>query len=153
MLPLQALRAGYDCRMSAEPTLDRVAGVLQDDPRITAAVVFGSVARGSARPDSDLDLAVLYTDPAARESATRDWLALTGRLALAAGRDLHLVDLEAVDAGLRRAILDGGHVLLDREPRRLRDLRVATGIEYLDWEHARRIADEAHARRLARRHG
>jgi len=140
-------------RMGAQTGLETVARVLRDDPRLAAAIVFGSVARGRARADSDLDLAVLYTDPVARESAAREWLTLTGRLARAAGRDLHLVDLESADAGLRRAILDGGHVLLDREPRRLRDLRVATGIEYLDWEHARSIADRAHARRLAERHG
>lgn len=139
--------------MSTETELESVADVLRDDPRFAAAIVFGSVARGCPRPDSDLDLAVLYADPAARGSADREWLTLTGRLALAAGRDVHLIDLEAADAGLRRAALDGGRVLLDREPRRLRDLRVATGIEYLDWAHARRIADDAHARRLSRRHG
>lgn len=139
--------------MNTDTDLERLASLLRDDPRFTAAIVFGSVARGCARPDSDLDLAVLYADPAARNSADREWLTLAGRLALAAGRDVHLVDLEAADAGLRRAVLDGGRVLLDRDPRRLRDLRVATGIEYLDWAHARRIADDAHARRLARHHG
>jgi len=137
--------------MGGKTDLGGVERVLRDDPRFAAAVVFGSVARGAERPESDLDLAVLYADEAARDSAGGEWLALTGRLALAAGRDVHLVDLDAVDAGLRRAVLDGGQVLLDRQPRRLRDLRAATGIEYLDWEYARRVADEGHARRLGRR--
>ena len=126
---------------------------LRADPRFAAAIVFGSVARGTARADSGLDLGVLYADHEARESVGREWLTVLGRLALAVGRDVHLVDLEAVEVGLRRTVFETGQVLLDRAPRRLRDLRVATGIEYLDWAYARRVADAGHARKLAARDG
>lgn len=136
-------------RMTRVADLTEIAGLLHDDPRFIAAIVFGSVARGTARPDSDLDLAVLYADEAAREAVGREWLALLGRLARLADRDVHLVDLDPADPSLRRAVLDSGVVLLDRSPRRLRALRVTTGIEYLDWDYARRVADAGHARRLA----
>jgi len=139
--------------MRPQTELPRLIEALRAEPRFAAALVFGSVARGSARADSDIDLGVLYVDDEARASAGREWLTLLGRLALAAGRDVHLVDLEAADASLRRTVFETGRALLNRAPRRLRDLRVATGIEYLDWAYARRVADAGHARRLAARDG
>ena len=139
--------------MSRPIDLSDLTGVVEDDHRFAAAIVFGSVARGMSRPDSDLDLAILYADDDARETVERDLLTVLGRLALAAHRDVHLIDLERCDAGLRRAVFESGRVLVDRAQRRLRDLRAATGIEYLDWAYARKVADAAHARRLAARDG
>lgn len=133
--------------MARLPDQTDLTNVVDADPRFGAAIVFGSVARGTHRPDSDLDLAVLYADHESRESVERQLLEVLGRLALATGRDVHLVDLERIDAGFRRTILDRGRVLLDRTGRRLRDLRVATGIEYLDWAYARRVADARLGRR------
>ena len=133
--------------------LTRLGDILEADGRFAAAIVLGSVARGTPRADSDLDLAVVYADNAAREAVEGELLTVLGRLALAAGRELHLIDLERVDVGLRRAVFERGTVLVDRAPRRLRDLRVTTGIEYLDWEYARSVVDAAHARRLAARDG
>jgi len=127
--------------------------VLVADPRFSAAIVFGSVARGTQRADSDLDLAVVYADAEARDSVEGELLTVLGRLAFATGRDVHLLDLERVDASLRRAVFESGTVLIDRARRRLRDLRAATGIEYLDWAYARSVVDAAHARRLAARDG
>ena len=40
-----------------------LADVVSDYSEIVAAWIFGSVARGEARDDSDLDLAVLLRDP------------------------------------------------------------------------------------------
>ena len=133
--------------------LTRLTDVLLADARFSAAIVFGSVARGTQRADSDLDLAVVYADDQARGSVERELLTVLGRLALATGRDVHLIDLERVDVSLRRAVFEGGTVLVDRARRRLRDLRTATGIEYLDWAYARSVVDAAHARRLAAHDG
>ena len=139
--------------MARPVDLTDLTSILEADPRFDAAIVFGSVARGTDRPDSDLDLAVLYAVDEARESVELQLLEVLGRLAMAAGRDVHLVDLERIDAGFRRTALDSGRVLLDRAGRRLRDLRVTTGLEYLDWAYARRVVDAGLARRLAARGG
>jgi predicted nucleotidyltransferase len=133
--------------------LTRLTDVLLADARFSAAIVFGSVARGTQRADSDLDLAVVYADDQARDSVERELLTVLGHLALATDRDVHLIDLERVDVSLRRAVFEGGMVLVDRARRRLRDLRSATGIEYLDWAYARSVVDAAHARRLAAHDG
>ena len=54
--------------MARSPDLTDLTNVIDADPRFGAAIVFGSVARGTHRPDSDLDLAVLYANDGSRES-------------------------------------------------------------------------------------
>lgn len=53
LAPLQALRSPLD--MLAQTVADAVTGA-------DAVIVFGSVARGEARPDSDVDLAVVAAE-------------------------------------------------------------------------------------------
>lgn len=71
---------------------------------LALAVLFGSVARGEARPDSDLDVAIL---PTGRFSAV-DEARLVEALSLASGREVDLVRLDRVeDVVLRREIARG----------------------------------------------
>jgi predicted nucleotidyltransferase len=85
--------------------LRSVADILQADPRIPYAVVFGSWARGTQHSGSDLDVAI-GGDP-------NGWSALElgsliGRLEGAAGCpvDLVLLDAAALAARKARAALD-----------------------------------------------
>lgn len=71
------------------PHIDAIAAVLDRHPEIDLAIVFGSLARGRQRPDSDLDLAV--RGPAALDAAAK--LTLIGELAEATGRPVDLIDL------------------------------------------------------------
>lgn len=121
---------------------------LENDPRVAAALVFGSVARGTARPDSDVDIAVLYSDPSARDSINRDLLQILGRLGIAARRDVHLIDLEQADCAFRRRIFATGTTLFDHSGHRLRNLLAATLIEYFDWAYARNVIDTRHRETL-----
>lgn len=56
-----------------------IAVIVAQHPRIAAAWVFGSVARGDARPDSDLDLAVLLHG-GERDGDVRDLYALSAEV-------------------------------------------------------------------------
>ena len=40
------------------PSRAAIAAVLERHPSVTMAILFGSLAAGSGRPDSDLDLAL-----------------------------------------------------------------------------------------------
>lgn len=71
------------------------------------AAVFGSLARGEARPESDIDVAVSFGKPMSSDLR----LAVTGIVADAAGRSVDLVDLESAD-GLILARALGGHEIL-----------------------------------------
>jgi predicted nucleotidyltransferase len=82
----------------------------------TYAAVFGSVARGEARADSDLDLAVSFGRP--MNSDLR--MAVTGIAADVAGRSIDLIDLESVDGLILARALGGKEILCDASAIRAR---------------------------------
>lgn len=102
------LGRGYHCRMPAS----KVAQVLRDalalHPDLQLAIVFGSVARGSERADSDVDIAV----QAAKALDAQRRIQLVGDIALATGRAVDLVDLRTAGGPLLGQILSGGQRLL-----------------------------------------
>ena len=115
---------------------------------ISVLVVFGSRARGSHRPDSDLDIAVLLDtkDSRARWRLQSGLAAALADLAPEGRVDVVLLD-EAPDT-LRQRVMETGRVLLCRDPEAWKDLRVRTMREYGDREWARRLFQEAQFRRL-----
>jgi uncharacterized protein len=74
-------------------------------PGLELAMVFGSIARGGARPSSDLDVAIL---------GDVDAFELAGRLSLATQREVDVVDLAHVAIPLLDAILRDGTVVFER---------------------------------------
>lgn len=81
-------------------------------PNLQALYCFGSAAAGVARPDSDVDLAVLA--PASLDPLER-W-SLQEELAALVGRDVDLVDLRAASTVMRVQVLATAILLLDRDP-------------------------------------
>lgn len=84
---------------------------LEAQPDLRLAVVFGSVARGQAGPESDLDIAVLADGPV--DAPRRE--ALIRVLAQASGRPVDLVDLWSADVLVSREALGHGVVALNRD--------------------------------------
>jgi predicted nucleotidyltransferase len=127
----------------------RVARVVAALDGVGTAALFGSHARNRARPNSDLDVAILPTtaDPTCRRRlVTRAAAALSGLVP--SGRvDVVLVD-EAPEL-LRQRIFKHGRVVLQRNPADWRAWRVRTMREHGDREPYRRMLRNAQARRLA----
>jgi predicted nucleotidyltransferase len=118
-------------------------------PGIAVLVVFGSRARGTQRFDSDLDVGVLPesgTDSPRRRHLQADVAVALSHLAPAGRVDVILMD-EATDL-LRQRIMETGRVVLCRDARAWRDLRVRTMREYGDREWERRLYQDAQRRRL-----
>lgn len=91
--------------MSADPALvATLQATLARRGDVRLAVLFGSQARGRARPDSDLDVAVL-AEP------RLDLLQLGLDLEDAVGREVQVVDLERADHVLLGAILRDGQIV------------------------------------------
>lgn len=91
--------------------LRALVGALRTEPGVEAAVLFGSVAKGTDRVDSDVDLAVQLRG----EEGT--WMpALERRVGRAVGRSVHVVRLQdaLVDGRFALEIIDHGRPLTDR---------------------------------------
>ncbi|CAK0746742.1 Nucleotidyltransferase domain-containing protein [Gammaproteobacteria bacterium] len=73
-------------------------------PQIQLAMVFGSLASGTATPSSDLDIAVQAQYPLSIDEK----MALIGDLAVVTGRSVDLVDLRCVGGPLLNQILRHG---------------------------------------------
>lgn len=92
---------------------EKILAVLSRHPSIDSAILFGSLAQGAARPDSDLDLAVAGAAPLARE----DKAALIAELAESLGRPVDLVDLATVGEPLLGQVLRHGRRLQGSDAR------------------------------------
>ena len=89
-------------------TDEQLRSVLSSFPHIELALLFGSVARGQAHAQSDIDLAV-----AARRALTAaQKIALIEALAECTGRPIDLIDLRTAGEPLLGQILRHGRRLL-----------------------------------------
>ncbi len=95
--------------LSATPALDdALRGVLAGFPEVGLAVLFGSMASGRARADSDVDIAVA----AKRALSVAQKIALTQALAEKTGRPIDLVDLKTAPEPLLGQIVQHGRRLM-----------------------------------------
>ena len=96
---------------SAQPIDAQLKEVFAHFPKITLVVLFGSVALGRQRADSDLDIAV-----AAKQAlAAHEKIALVGALANRTGRPIDLIDLNAVSEPLLGQIVRHGRRVLGND--------------------------------------
>lgn len=82
--------------------------VLSQFPTLVLAMVFGSVASGRARSDSDLDIAVT----AGRPLSVDEKIAMITSLSDSTGRPVDLVDLSTVSEPLLGQVIRHGRRLL-----------------------------------------
>ena len=88
-----------------------ILAALNTQPGVRLAILFGSLAAGQGRVDSDLDLAV----DAGHRLTAGEKLVLMNKLAERTGRPVDLVDLHAVGEPLLGQILRHGERLLGSE--------------------------------------
>jgi uncharacterized protein len=126
-------QSGYRARM---PPIDEAIGdVLRGFPEVAAAWLFGSEARGQARPDSDVDIALLLHD---RRLRALDRVQELGRLAaqlerVAPGRRIDLVLLEAQGPVFQHRVLSEGRLVLDADRSRRIDFESDAYVRYFDF--------------------
>lgn len=138
-------RSGDDPRRGGATALDgpipglpmalaaRLRHALAARPAIVCAWLFGSRARGGARPDSDIDIAVLLIDdPSGRlpDSA----IALAGELEDEIGASLDLVIANRAPPDLVHRVMRDGVLLLDRAPGKRIAFEVAARNRWFDLQ-------------------
>jgi predicted nucleotidyltransferase len=85
-------------------SIQQVQAALAKHPEIELAIVFGSVARGEARRDSDVDVAVQLSTPLGADEKMQ----LIADIAAATGRPVDPIDLRAIGEPLLGQILKHG---------------------------------------------
>lgn len=126
----------------------QVQAVLRTGQPVRLAVLFGSAATGSARPDSDLDIAVLEhgacTDSSSESSLARE-LTLTTR------REVDLVPIEQASTLLKWRIATTGVPLVEARPGEFARFCARAAAEYIDYAPALTYHGEVFRRRLMER--
>lgn len=108
------MRRGAALPPDIEHRLEKLGAVLEAQPAVRFAYLFGGASRGELRPLSDVDVAV-YLDDAADPVAAR--LALVGAVTKHLGTDeVDLVVLNRAPTALLGRILQSRRVIVDKEP-------------------------------------
>jgi predicted nucleotidyltransferase len=105
------------------------------EPRVVAAWVFGSRARGEERPASDLDVAVLLGPGPDAEVLSRVSAALARRL----GIETDVVDLAKSTPVLGFEVVTAGRRVFARDAVAADEAEERSLHAYLDTEHMRRV--------------
>jgi predicted nucleotidyltransferase len=102
-------------------------------PQVTAAYLFGSRARGTSGPASDVDVAALL-DRAPEPSLAGRLLPLEGDLERSVGAAVQLVILNDAPPDLVHRVLRDGRILLDRDRSARIRFEVKARNEYFDTQ-------------------
>jgi predicted nucleotidyltransferase len=119
---------------------ETLRNVLDGCPAIGYALVFGSVARGTAHANSDLDIAI---GGLRRPLAVLELGELIGRLESAAGRDVDLVLLDDAPVALAWRVFRDGKLILERDRDALADRKARAALEYFDWQPIEKLFADA----------
>jgi len=116
-------------------TLGELLAARAEDEGIAAAWLFGSVARGTARPDSDVDVGILYReDPPRTLAGIGKVFNLEEELTEITGLPIQIVALNHAPVDLIVRVLRDGKLLLGQDSLRRVDFEVRSRNEFWDLE-------------------
>ncbi len=125
------------------PGLDKkgMLAYLAEQPDVVAAYLFGSHAEGRARPESDIDIALLLSDRPAHANIDDAMARFDRRMELEReierliqGKKLDLVVLNRAPTLLKRQVLLKGKLLFDHDFEKRTHFEIMTGKLYDDWK-------------------
>lgn len=132
---LVSLAPGTPQPRTQDAVAEAIASVVEAHPEVASAWLFGSVARGDARPDSDVDVAILFADSRATPLSHHRLLGtIAVELEAALGRRVDLVVLDAQPPVFRYRVLSEGQRVYDAVPERRIDVESDTYPRYFDFK-------------------
>jgi predicted nucleotidyltransferase len=136
--------------MSPKAILGQIAELLDREPVVSFAYLFGSRAGGKPqpRPDSDVDVAVWLDTPPSR--LTDEAIRLSGEMSRELGLTVDVVDLNRAPILLRDQVFRKGRLVFERDrPQRVR-FESRTLVEGIDFERVRKRCAAGLTRRVRR---
>lgn len=127
--------------------LDALREALRDGPGLEVALAFGSLARGSGHPGSDLDVAVLPTDRTLPLSVEAE---LAGALERASGRSVDLVRIDHAPLALAWRIARDGILLAEHQRGFAARWRARVALEHAEFAPTLAAGGERYRAALAR---
>jgi len=124
----------------------RLTDALPVAPALRLVVLFGSRARGTARPESDLDVGIVPVD---RDLPLGGELELQARLEQACGGPIHLVRLDRASTLLKWKVANEGRVLRSDPPHAWARFVAASASEFAELAPQLHAAEERFRARLA----
>lgn len=130
--------------MLTSDEINRVTAILDRRFGVDELWLYGSQAEGTARADSDVDLAVLFR----RRPRSLEIFDARSELEELLRRDVDLVDLDQAPPILAMQVLKHGRLLVDRNPRRRHDAFSRIVSLYEDVKILRRESERALFQRM-----
>lgn len=120
------------CLPELTPILAALCEYLAAQPDVVAAYVFGSVAQGRARPQSDVDIAVLLAADLDEETRFDRRLRIGWEVERIIGRQTDLVVLDDAPPLLQHQVLKHGRLIFERDRAARVEFEVRAGKIYAD---------------------
>jgi predicted nucleotidyltransferase len=101
--------------------LSKITEYLNNNPKVSAAWLFGSVATGKAGKRSDIDIAVLFISTLSKYERFDLKLDLAGELTRLAGHDVDVIDIQSVPLYFQHQVRKTGRLIIEKD----HDYRIA----------------------------
>lgn len=96
-------------------TYQKIKDHLAKSEDITAVYLFGSMARGQSKKDSDIDIAILFSSDKNKMGLFDRRLTLEIELERITGRPVDVIDMQSAQPVLQHQILRHGILLLEKD--------------------------------------
>lgn len=127
---------------------EKLISYVTERPEVEAAILFGSVARGEDRPESDIDIGILLQRVKTENTVTRSELT-TDFLRLCHPRGVDVVILNHARPLLKHRVVRDGRVIFCRNTKALAEFTINAIQQYEDTRRLRDLQSMRLRRKLA----